>query len=108
MFTKSCAKAADQNRQELFMDSLLGDFQKMKEKALNQQQEKRSPKRALNSKSSEKTKNRISMPPLLTLKFRKLKQKSGQLMINSISMLKKKTLGADSAWQSIGTKHQFL
>ncbi|HAU1605151.1 TPA: Dot/Icm T4SS effector Ceg10 [Legionella pneumophila] len=56
MFTKSCAKAADKNRQELFMDSLLGDFQKMKEKALNQQQEKRSKKRELHCKSSEKTK----------------------------------------------------
>lgn len=38
------------------MDSLLSDFQKMKEKALNPQQEKRSRKRELNSKSSEKTK----------------------------------------------------
>ncbi|HDV5709302.1 TPA: Dot/Icm T4SS effector Ceg10 [Legionella pneumophila] len=56
MFTKSCAKATDQNRQELFMDSLLGDFQKMKEKALNQQQERRSKKRELHCKSSEKTK----------------------------------------------------
>lgn len=56
MFTKSCAKATDQNRQELLMDSLLGDFQKMKEKALNQQQEKRSKKREFNSLSSEKTK----------------------------------------------------
>ncbi|HAT1965030.1 TPA: Dot/Icm T4SS effector Ceg10 [Legionella pneumophila] len=56
MFTKSCAKATDQNRQELLMDSLLGDFQKMKEKALNQQQEKHSKKREFNSLSSEKTK----------------------------------------------------
>lgn len=56
MFTKSCAKATDQNRQELFMDSLLGDFQKMKEKALNQQQERRSKKRELHCKSSEKQK----------------------------------------------------
>ncbi|HAT7073182.1 TPA: type IV secretion protein Dot [Legionella pneumophila] len=56
MFTKSCAKATDQNRQELFMDGLLGDFQKMKEKALNQQQEKRSKKRELHCKFSEKTK----------------------------------------------------
>lgn len=63
MFTKSCAKAADKNRQELFMDSLLGDFQKMKEKALNQQQEKRSPKRALNSKSSEKQKTESACRP---------------------------------------------
>lgn len=108
MFTKSCAKATDQNRQELFMDSLLGDFQKMKEKALNQQQERRSKKENFTANLLKKQKSRISMPPLLILKFRKLKQKSGQLMINSISMLKKKTLGADSAWQSIGTKHQFL
>ncbi|AMP88454.1 Ceg14 family Dot/Icm T4SS effector [Legionella pneumophila] len=56
MFKKSCAKATDQNRQELFMDGLLGDFQKMKEKALNQQQERRSKKRELHCKSSEKTK----------------------------------------------------
>lgn len=98
MFTKSCAKAADNNRQELFMDSLLGDFQKMKEKALNQQQEKRSKKECLTANLLKKQKNQISMPLLLILKLRKLKQKPAQLMINFISILKKKTLGADSAW----------
>ncbi len=71
MFTKSCAKAADKNRQELFMDSLLGDFQKMKEKALNQQQEERSKKERLTANLLKKQKNRISMPLLLTLKLRK-------------------------------------
>lgn len=57
MFTKSCAKAADKNRQELFMDSLLGDFQKMKEKALNQQTRKTLPKKeCLTANLLEKTK----------------------------------------------------
>lgn len=93
MFTKSCAKATDQNRQELLMDSLLGDFQKMKEKALNQQQEKRSKKESLIAYLLKKQKNRISMLPLLILKFRKLRQKPAQLMINSISMLKKRNYG---------------
>ncbi|HAU1152270.1 TPA: type IV secretion protein Dot [Legionella pneumophila] len=76
MFTKSCAKAADKNRQELFMASLLGDFQKMKEKALNQQQEKRSKKRKLNSKSSEKTKKPNQHAALTLAQVKEVKSKA--------------------------------
>ncbi|HAT1597159.1 TPA: type IV secretion protein Dot [Legionella pneumophila] len=76
MFTKSCAKTADKNRQELFMDSLLSDFQKMKDKALNQQQEKRGKKRALNSKSSEKTKKTNPHAALTHSQVKEVKSKA--------------------------------